>query len=196
MFLLPKGDLAVMYANEKHVVENPSYSQVVSERVSKDHGITWGPEIYVAAEPGGHRPGMPVCTRMKNRQYIAVYEICGPENCGIYFKTSKNGTDWPAGLGTPIPSQLAGPYVLSLSDGRLLVTSNSGNISCSEDFGATWTLTAPAWRDQTLWGSLYEFDRNQVAAVSSVPRAEKGHNIQIKFGTISQLLSGPTGTSR
>ena len=70
--LLDNGDLAVMYANEKHVTENPSYSQIVSEKVSSDGGATWGKEIWVAWDPGNpsSRPGMPVLTRIRGAMGI------------------------------------------------------------------------------------------------------------------------------
>lgn len=59
-FFLYDGSLSVMYANEKHVTKKPYYSQVISQRVSRDGGETWGEEIFVgvgscaAATPSGH----------------------------------------------------------------------------------------------------------------------------------------------
>lgn len=179
-YYLKDGRLAVQYANEKHVVEKPSYSQIISEKISPDNGKTWGPEIWVAYEPGhpGSRPGMPVWTRMKNGQYITVYEICGPEKCNIYYKTSKDGIHWPVGLGNPIPDQMGGPFIVSLQDGRLLVSSNVNNISESDDLGKTWKSLGTPWQ-QILWGALYQTPSGEVLSVNSAKREEGGNNIQM-----------------
>lgn len=68
MYILDDGRLSVMYANEKHVSETPSYSQIIAQKTSGDNGKTWGKEIWVAYEEGHNasRPGMPVWTKMKN----------------------------------------------------------------------------------------------------------------------------------
>ncbi|WEK38115.1 MAG: sialidase family protein [Candidatus Pseudobacter hemicellulosilyticus] len=186
-YMLDDGRLSVMYASEVHVTEDPSYSQIISQKISPDFGKTWGPEIWVAHEPGhpASRPGMPVWTKMKNGEYIVVYEICGPEKCAVYYKTSPDGTNWPVGLGTPIPEQLAGPYILSLADGRLVVTSNNSNISISEDYGKTWHTTNTAW-DKTLWPSVYENNKKEILVVNSAARKEGGHAIKIRKGKISK----------
>lgn len=187
LYFLDNGKLSVMYANEIHVTENPSYSQIISQKISDDAGATWGKEIWVAYEKGHNasRPGMPVWTKMKNGKFIVVYEICGPEKCNIYYKISDDGISWPEGLGNIIPDQLGGPYILSCSNGSLVVTSNSSNISVSDDYGLHWRKIESAW-PKTLWPSLYEFDKNKVAAVNSVPRSEGGNNIQLRFGEIGQ----------
>ena len=182
-YYLSDGRLAVQYANEKHVVENPSYSQIISEKISSDQGRTWGPEIWVAYEPGhpASRPGMPVWTRMVNGQYISVYEICGPEKCNVYYKISSDGVEWPVGLGTPIPDQLGGPFVLGLTDGRLVVTSNSNHFSISDDLGKTWRTVVSPW-EQMLWGSLYQAGGGRIISVNSARRPEGGNNIQLAVG--------------
>jgi hypothetical protein len=188
---LANGKLAVMYASEKHVTDSISYSQIIAQRVSPDYGKSWGPEIWVAYEPGHHasRPGMPVWTRMKNGHYIAVYEICGPEQCHVYYKTSKDGFNWPVGFGNLIRDQTGGPYILSLQDATLVVTSNKGNISISKDNGLTWYLAERPWQHQedfskdwtqTVWSSLYQFKKNELIVMTSVKRNEGGHNIQIR----------------
>jgi len=186
MYYLGDGRLAVQYANEKHVVESPSYSQIISEKVSPDEGRTWGPEIWVAYEPGNpdSRPGMPVWTRMKNGRYITVYEICGPEKCGIYYKYSKDGVHWPVGLGTQIPEQMGGPFVVALQDGRLLVSSNINNISESDDLGKTWKSLGSPWK-QMLWSSLYSSPGGGVISVNSARREEGGNNIELVEGMIA-----------
>ncbi len=66
LYYLDNGQLAVMYANERHVTETPSYSQIISQKVSPDGGATWGKEIWVAYESdhNASRPGMPVWTKL------------------------------------------------------------------------------------------------------------------------------------
>jgi len=194
-YFLEDGRLAVMYANEKHVTEKPSYSQIISEKISPDLGKSWENEIWVAYEPGhpASRPGMPVWTQMKNGKYIVVYEICGPEDCNIYYKTSEDGFHWPLGLGTLIPHQNGAPYILSLQDGTLVLTSNKGNISISEDYGKHWHLNTAPWHPaksyqedwtQTIWSSLYQTGKNNICIISSVKRKEGGHKILLRFGEI------------
>jgi len=184
-YLLDDGRLAVMYANEKHVTETPSYSQIISEKISVDGGKTWGDEIWVAHTPGqsASRPGMSVWTKMNNGQYIVVYEVCGPEGCNIYTKTSNDGVNWPVGLGQRIPDQLGGPFILSLKGGGLVVTSNSSQVSISNDYGKTWNKINQAW-PKTLWPSLYEIQPNKIGVVNSVPREQGGNNIQIRLGDV------------
>lgn len=183
MVLLADGRLSVMYANEKHVAGTPSYSQIISQKISTNLGATWGPEIWVAyqREHNASRPGMPVWTRMKNGQYMVVYEICGPEKCNVYYKISSDGVQWPVGLGTQIPDQLGGPYLLSMTDGRLVVSSNSSHISISDDEGHSWQRVADAWPN-SLWSSLYQFGDRQLMVMNSVTRAEGGHNVQLRPG--------------
>ncbi len=126
---------------------------------------------------------MPVWTKMKNGDYIVVYEVCGPEKCGIYNKISKDGIHWEKGLGSPIKDQLGAPYILSLSNGNLIVTSNSSNISISEDYGAHWQTANKAF-EQSLWPALYQFNNNTIGAVSAEKRPEGGTAVQLRFGNI------------
>jgi GH43 family beta-xylosidase len=185
MYLLDDGRLAVLYANEKHVVETPSYSQVISQKISEDLGHTWGPESLAVYTPGNaaSRPGMPVWTKMTNGSYIMVYEVCGPEKCHVYYKISRDGMHWPEGLGNAIPGQLGGPYVLSCSNGLLVVSSNSAVISLSHDWGTHWTQAPKAW-PQLLWSSIYQTGAHEIAVMNSVARPGGGHNIQLRFGQL------------
>jgi len=188
-YFLNDGRLSVMYANEKHVTESPSYSQIISQKISPDQGKTWGEEIWVAHEPGHpeSRPGMPVWAKMKNNKYIVVYEICGPEDCKVYYKISKDGINWPGGLGSPIPDQLAAPYILALTNGSLIVTSNNSNISISNDYGLNWKTIDKAWK-KTTWPSLYEIRKNEIGAVNSLGRKKGGHIISIRKGIFQRHL--------
>ncbi|THF80376.1 sialidase family protein [Cohnella fermenti] len=196
---LDNGDLGVMYASEKYALASPAYSQVLSQKISKDGGRTWGDEIWVSWDEKREqsRPGMPVWTRMANGKYIVVLEVCGTEKCDVYFKTSDDGVIWGEGIGTPIPHQKGGPYVESLADGTVVVTSNSHELSYSGDFGATWHTneTAPfgSWTTyENVWPSIYQTGQDELAVVTSVARARpgeesEGHQIQIRFGRITQV---------
>jgi hypothetical protein len=138
---------------------------------------------------------MPVWTRMKNGRYIVVYEVCGPKDCNIYNKTSDDGITWPVGLGQPIAGQTGAPYILSLSDGRLLVTSNRENISISDDNGVSWELTktehpwpqkksyAKDWT-QTIWSALYQMGPDEIGMITSVKRDSGGHGVRLRFGKV------------
>lgn len=201
-YALDNGRIGVMYANEKHVTENPSYAQTISMKVSSDSGATWGNEIFVVKDTANSasRPGMPVWTKMNDGRYMVVYETCGTYNCNAFYKISNDGTTWPSGIGTLIPYQTGAPFVLSLADGRLVVTSNTHEISISRDYGTNWYLNdTNAWgslaSNDNLWPALYQTGPNEVAAVTSAGRSapglhNEGHNIQVKFGTFSSVNVG------
>ncbi len=180
---LSNGRLAVAYANEKHAADKRSFSQVCSERISSDGGKTWGNEITLAAETGGGmlRPGMPVVTRMSNGKFIAVYEIVGAGDADVFYKISGDGEHWPAGLGKRIVGHHAGPWVTSLADGKLLLTSCANRISSSEDFGMTWNFIEPSpWNVGAgkifTWPAIYETATNQIAVMIS------HRGVRLRFG--------------
>jgi hypothetical protein len=112
-----------------------------------------------------------------------VYEIVGRGNADVYFKISKDGVHWPDGLGTAMKGQHAAPFVLALTDGTLLVTSCSHQISCSKDLGQTWQSVAPAWGlpFKLTWPALYHIGTNRVLAVISNPQTK------LRFGTWAAL---------
>lgn len=193
---LENGQLAVLYASEKHVTDSIPYSQIIAERVSPDSGRHWGPEIWVAYDPAepGARPGMPVWTRLPQGGYFAVYEVCGSRKCAVYHKRSEDGIHWPAGLGELLPAHTGGPYVLALDDGRLVVSSNTGHVSVSSDGGRHWRLAASPWHHkvsfekdwtQTIWSALYQTGPREIAIITSVKRPAGGHAIRLRFGQIS-----------
>ncbi len=189
-FFLPDGKLACAYANEKPAVATPAYSQIVSEKVSPDEGKTWGPEIVLAAQVGGggQRPGMPVLTRLSNGQYMAVYEVVGVGDADVYFKTSRDGVTWPPGIGVRIPCQHAGPWVTTLTSGRVVVTSCENQISTSDDDGATWLLaTPPAWPigHVLTWPALYQTAPDTLAAMNTY------HGVNIRWGKIIPVKPWP-----
>ncbi|MGC9943945.1 MAG: sialidase family protein, partial [Verrucomicrobiota bacterium] len=194
--LLDDGTLALFYSSEKHVTDNPSYSQIISEKISTDDGRTWGSEIWVVWDPNApaERPGMPVVTKMANGHYLVVFEVVGSHQANVFCKTSNDGKTWKDGLGQTVPGQAGGPYVVSLNHGRLAVTSNTGNVSFSDDFGVSWRLNdPPAWGNGTIktywWLSVYQTGPGEIGVVASVPRASGGTDVRIKFGTFSPMTS-------
>jgi hypothetical protein len=171
-YFVADGRLAVAYANEKHLGETPAFSQVCSVRVSPDLGRSWGPELLLAAQPGGGRlrPGMPVVERLSNGQFLAVYEIVGRGDADVYSKLSPDGVRWPEGLGTPIPGHHAAPWVTALADGRLLLTSCANVLSCSHDLGRSWHPAGPpAWEVGSgkvfTWPAIYQTGPREVAVI-------------------------------
>ena len=182
-FVLADGRLAAAYANEKHSVDVPSYSQVCSMRISPDNGSTWGPEIVMVSQPGGGnlRPGMPVVSRMKNGKFIEVSEVVGENNADVYAKISNDGWHWPSGLGTKIPLQHAGPWVMSLADGRVIVTSCSNEYSLSSDYGNTWVRIDSPYNCGFVWTwpALYQIGPSTVGGM--VTHGE----IQLRYGTLN-----------
>ncbi len=193
-YKLDNGSISVMYASEKRVMEQPSYSQIVSQKVSNDGGDTWGEETWVAWDPTNEkaRPGMPVWAKMSNGKYIVVFEVCGTENCKVYFKVSEDGISWEVGLGQRIPEQLGGPYVEVAGDGIIFVTSNSHQLSFSFDCAKNWYTNQEApWESLdvagNIWPSIYPTGEGELAHLTSVARTapgnlSQGHGIQIRFG--------------
>jgi hypothetical protein len=178
--VLEDGRLTVTYSNEKH----NGYSQLISEKVSTDNGLTWGGELLVVVEPGGGslRPGMSQMARMANGQYILVYEVVGYGNADVYSKVSADGANWPEGLGVRIPCHHCGPFVTSLPDGRLLVSSCENQVSVSEDFGETWQkIDPPAWNlgFNWSWPAVYGTQTNEVAVMVA------SGGVKLRFGSLA-----------
>lgn len=188
--LLTDGRLAVFYANEKHVTGNPSYSQIISEKISSDYGATWGNEIWVAwdSTAASLRPGMPVWTRMSDGRYIVVFEVVGLNNNEIHYKISNDGYTWSEGNGAPIAGQYSAPFIIRLADNTLAVTSNSGNLSFSSDNGTTWyTNGAAPWnQNDKAWASLYQTGATELACVADVDMGGGENSVQVKFATLSR----------
>jgi len=148
------GKLMCTWSDESY---QPTYSQVLSIAGSSDNGATWGSKTTAAADlsgsgMNGDRPGMPITARMADGRFMMVYErTC----CGAAYKISNDGENWAAGLGTLIPDQHTAPFVCPLPDGRVFVTSGSGNTKVSSDYGSTWTAqTSPIYMANT-YPSIY-----------------------------------------
>ncbi|RKP52922.1 hypothetical protein D7Z26_14305 [Cohnella endophytica] len=190
-YRLDDGRLSVMYANEKHVIEPPYYSQIISQKISEDDGRTWGEEIWVAWDPTSPhlRPGMSVWTRLQDGRYIVVFEVVHLVmyqcvSAAIFYKISNDGIHWEAGNGTIIPAQHGGPYFEQLQDGTWMVTSNSGQISVSRDEGESWYTVESLPFTSHLWPSLYALDDNRFLLLNSAARPNEGHNIQMCIGQL------------
>ncbi len=189
-FVTKDGALACAYADESRSVSTLAYSQIVSQKISRDGGRTWGAVIVLAAQigGGGQRPGMPVVTRLKNGQYAAVYEVVGIGDANVYFKTSLDGIHWPPGTGTPIPCQHAGPWITALRNGRLVVSSCTNQVSYSDDYGATWLLASPppnSFGHVFSWPAIYQTSPNEISLMTSY------HGVQIRRGTASPKQTWP-----
>ncbi len=192
MDFLADGRVAIYYANEKHVTGSPAYSQIISEKISSDGGYTWGNEIWVAWDHNNPslRPGMPVWTRMADGRYIVVFEVMGLGG-EIHCKISNDGYTWSEGNGTTIiPNQAGGPFVLKLSDGTLAVTSNMGNLSFSDDNGATWYQNglSPWPATNNGWSSLYQTGPDEIACIADAGVGGGESSVQVKFGN---FVGGP-----
>ncbi len=175
LYTLPDGRLTILYANETHF--DQGYPQVISQRISNNNGESWGQETWAVSKSGG-RPGMPVAARMTNGKYMLVYEAClMSPNCAVHYKISEDGSRWGNDLGNAIPDQNCGPWIASLTDGRLVVTSCSNKISYSEDFGATWKDSEAAF-PSGAWPAIYEIKSGEVAAVV-------GDSSRIRIGTVT-----------
>ncbi|MCX8157264.1 MAG: glycoside hydrolase [Verrucomicrobiae bacterium] len=165
---LPDGRVSVIYSSEKHA----GYSQVLAQKTSADGGHTWGEEKVIVEEPGGGklRPGMGVVTRLRDGRFFLVYEVVGMRRGLVHYKISTDGEHWPAGLGTPIEGHEAAPYVITLRDGRLLLTSCQNTLALSDDDGRSWRpLPHDAWpvTFRYTWPALYEVTPGMVVAARS-----------------------------
>ena len=184
--LLPDGHLAVFYSNETH----PGYSQIISQKVSSDNGTNWGAEQWVFYQVGGGnlRPGMPQSVRMANGNYLLVAEVVNIGTADVYCKTSADGVTWSTDLGSHIPCQHAGPFVATVPDGQVFVTSCENQVSFSRDFGATWQRmrTTPWDLGFTFtWPALYNTASNELGAMVVAG------GVNLRFGSLVTLPPRP-----
>jgi hypothetical protein len=184
LYQLPDSRIVAVYANEKHSLARPAFSQVISQRISRDGGRSWGRERIAVAERGGGRarPGEPNVVRLPSGRYVMFYEVCGTENCTGHFSTSRNGVDWSAISSATIPGVYQNPQGVSLSDGTIAVTSNSARVTVSRDEGATWRESEPAF-ETSAWGALYQIGPQEVALVTGT--GERPTRLLIRFGTLT-----------
>ena len=167
LYNLPNGCVGGFYASELYA--DSGYNQIVAQRVSCNGGATWGNIISAAAQHDGvSRPGMPGVARLANGQTILVFEVCGTDDCNVHFKISNDGMSWPAGLGSRIANQRAGPYVTVAENGRIIVTSACTNqISISDNNGQTWyENSSPAWNANCYTWPAVNYMGSKLVAVS------------------------------
>jgi hypothetical protein len=118
---------------------------------------------------------------MTDGRYLLAFEVVGLGNADVYCKTSEDGVNWSPGFGTRIPCHHCGPFVTSLPDGRLLVTSCEKQVSFSDDFGETWQkIDPPAWNlGYTFsWPAVYGLAADEVGVMAVAP------NVKLRFGQL------------
>jgi len=186
VFTQLSGDtLSVLYADETLADGKPSYNQVVSQRLSRDGGATWGGKSVLVKQPGGGklRPGMPVMSRMADGRYLLVFETCGDDpQCPVSTKISSDGTTWPEGMGTLLADQRCGPQLTTTTRGTVFVTSCLNEVTSSDDNATSWQrVPKPAWPFgfRHTWPAIYQFGENEIGVINGVP----GGGVQIRFGT-------------
>lgn len=109
--ILDDGTLVTYSLSETHKADG--YNQLLCHKVSKDQGMTWGPEVYDVAFPGGvERPGMAVVTRLPDRRYVMNYEaVAGPVQNQVYLKYSRDGLNWEIPPTVARPSRRSPGYI-------------------------------------------------------------------------------------
>lgn len=179
LHLAYNGELVCEYADESY---QPTYSQVISEKVSPDLGATWGTKTTAAADlnSSSDRPGMPQVTLLANGNYMMVFELTC---CGAAYKTSSDGLNWAAGIGTLIPDQHTAPFALSMPDGRVFVTSGGGNTKVSYNYGSSWQSVTSAWYIANSYPSLYLTKPNEMAWFMGLKPPI--NTASMKFGSIT-----------
>jgi hypothetical protein len=195
LHILPDGSLACFYTNETHLQETPSYSQVLSEKISWDGGFTWGPEIFAIAQPGRARPGEANIVELPGNTLALFFEMCGTENCLGHVSYSSDGINW-SGIGPVIPSTIQNVQVVSMSSGIIIATSNLKNIVVSTDFTNSWVDTRQFPSYFGSWPGIYETGPNEFAVVltGGGPGGQAGEYIY--FGTLdlTNLQTSPVST--
>lgn len=183
LWVLPNGAIACFYANEKHSVEKPAYSQVISERISTDGGQTWGSEIRAVAEPGASRPGEPNLIRTDGGGVALFYEVCGTENCVGHTSSSPDGISWTGAIGPPIPGTWQDAQAVAAGD-VILATSNAHAVLVSSGDLAVWRDTGFQPFTSGTWPALYSTASDEIALVMSGAGANGGPGQYIRFGHI------------
>ena len=179
---LAPNKLAAFYANEKYSKSEPAFSQIISEKISKDGGKTWGAEIRAVAEAGKSRPGEPNLVKLKSGKYVLYYEVCGSEDCAGHFSVSDDGENWSGKIGSLIPNVFQNPQAIALDEKFWLVTSNNAKILYTLDAGKTWKENEPAFKFSS-WGAFYQTGKREVALVTGTKNKKSERNrLFIRFG--------------
>lgn len=178
LFQLPSGNVAVFYANETH---QPRYSQTLSEKISKDNGVTWeDSEILAVAVPDWRsRPGEPNVSFFKGK-FSLFYENCGSEQCVGHVSYSLDGVTWDGKIGESIPATWQNAQATPFDD-ALVVTSNSHQIILR--VGESWVIQKTQPFNAGSWAALYQVTPDEIAIVVSDggQYLKLGHSEQYKF---------------
>lgn len=195
LYVLPNGTLACLYTNDTHYLDNPPYSQTLSEKVSSDGGFTWGPETYAIAQPGAARPGEANIIPLPGNVLALFYEMCGTENCNGHVSYSSDGINW-AGIGPVIPNTIQDVQVVEMTNSLIVAVSNLKEVVASTDYTNTWVDTNQYVFVYGSWPGIYQTGPNEFAIVmtGAGPQGQAGE--YIRFGTINaadlQTYSGST----
>lgn len=193
---LPDGSIGAFYTNEKYQNTHPSYSQIITEKVSEDGGVTWGPVIFVIAQPGTARPGEPNEITFQDCPEMALfYEMCATENCLGHVSYSSDGRTWSP-EGAPLPSTFQDIQALETTTGLIFATSNSYDVIVSPDDTTTWMDTHSGPFSNGEWPAIAQTGPNEIAIAmtGAGPGGLAGEYIQ--FGDISNLGLTKLTTSR
>jgi hypothetical protein len=195
LYLLPNGSLACFYTNDTHVQDTPSYSQVLSEKISGDGGDTWGPEIFAIAQPGAARPGEATIIPLPGDQLALFFEMCGSENCIGHVSYSTDGVNW-AGIGPVIPETIQNVQVVLMDNGLIVATSNLKEMVVSTDFTNTWVDTRQYPFLNGAWPGIYQTGPNEFAVVFTGAGEHGAAGDYIRFGIIdaAALQTAASGT--
>lgn len=187
---LPNGRLACLYANETHSADHPSYSQVISERISDDGGATWGGELFAVAQPGTPRPGEPNVTSTNNG-FLLFYEVCGSENCVGHTSLSPDGVSWPGSIGPAIPSTYQDAQGLALDTGLVLAISNEKDLLMGGSQGGGWLDTGVHPFANGMWPALYQISPSEIAIVITGGGDNGQAGEYVRFGQIESATPAP-----
>ncbi|HTJ71424.1 MAG TPA: ricin-type beta-trefoil lectin domain protein [Actinospica sp.] len=101
------GNMVMYFSDER---QNATYSQFLGHMISTDGGDTWSANLDgstkfapgevkdVASTVQADRPGMVTIAKIATTgEYVMTYELCGPANCSVHYKTSTDGDTWGSG---------------------------------------------------------------------------------------------------
>ena len=135
------GNMVMYFSDER---QNATYSQFLGHMISTNGGDTWSANLDgstkfapgevkdVASTNQADRPGMVTIAKIgATGEYVMSYELCGPQDCDVHYKTSTDGDTWGSG-----PSDLG--ILAETGDGRYL--QGSPVITWSADGGPNGEL--------------------------------------------------------
>jgi hypothetical protein len=195
LYALPNGSLACFYTNDSHENDTPSYSQVLSEKVSQDGGVTWGAEIYAIAQPGAARPGEANIVHLPGNVLALFFEMCGTENCLGHLSYSTDGMNW-SGIGPVIPQTIQDVMAVEMTSSLIVATSNLKEMVVSTDYTNTWVATNQNCFVYGDWPGIYQSGPNEIAIVMTGAGDQGQAGEYIRFATIDAdaLQTAATGS--